>query len=175
MNVKTPFNEGPSLNFATFRAQGRKLVGDSVVQAVVAEMRTKVLMPLRAQGWRTTTNISMTKDVSDEVFRHSTGSLMSDPLFGNCQLQFELTASWSKGLTLVLVAYMLEAGPDPLPYNGVDSQGIVRRTLGEVPVDWQLFSMAQARKGIRDWLVDLGDLRAELPAFLEQLDEAMAP
>jgi len=165
------------MDLSTFSATGRKMaVADGVV-AQLGFLRGGILRSLREEGWYTPTAIEQTFKVSDTEFRRTSGLLLTDPVFGNCQLQLELTLDWTAGARLMLASYPLAPGHHPRPNGEVGTEMLASAMLAWTAVDWQgLVTTADGETFLTAWLISLEAVpAADWLSFRAAFDAAMAP
>lgn len=165
------------MDLSTFSAAGRKIVCSQGVVAQLDVLRGTMLRSLRDEGWRSPTGIEQTNNVSSTQFRRTSGVLLTDPMFGNCQLQFELTLDWAAGASLRLASYLLAPGHHPRPNGEVGTEPLSSVALAQLPGDWLvLATQAGAEAILAGWLDELEAVPAEAwREFRAAFDAAMAP
>jgi len=164
------------MNLSAFSSQGLELVGASNVQLRMTTMRRNLFIPFMETGWQVQAEVSGPQMVSDLQFRYANGVLMADPVFGNYQVQLELTIDWIDGCKLALVAYPLPSPSAPLSRDGLGARPAVHLTVAQMATGWATVSETQKSSLLVNWLFSAENgAVASFSEFRKQLDAAMVP
>jgi hypothetical protein len=162
---------------ATFSSEAKVWVGAGPVAVQLELVMEKLLDLLKADGWRVTTRVAKHGALDDARCQHERGALLADPVFGNCQVQAEFLVDWNTGPVLVLAAYGLAPGADPLPAKGGDDEALLLSALvGADHLNWHIMTAAHTADYLARWLEAQHDkLPVLLAEFRDGLDEALSP
>lgn len=170
----------PNLTLTEFLDHGSRWVqGEPVVDALLADALAQLEQAFRDDGFQVDVRATPCLLRGAQAFGRRAGVRVKHPLFGWCDVQVRLTATWPAGAALTLVAF--PETDRPVRPRALRGDALTQSTWGQLALDWAEHDAEGARAALCAWLAGVpaaavvAGLAEQAALFRSDVELALAP